>query len=131
MISLEVSGLKDVINKLEKTGNEDLVNSVIEDTGKLAIEKAKQLAPELTGEMAGDIQGERQGHNFILECLVPWATFNEYGSIYMKVGSIKNPLPVQSGSGKHAFRPFMRPAIYWAMKQTPQIFRNKLVRIWK
>ena len=88
-------------------------------------------APVDTGMMEEDIQAEIRGDSFILACYVPWAVFNEYGTIYMKAGTPNSPMGVISTSGKYSFRPFLRPAAYRAMREMPEIFGQKWMRIWK
>jgi len=131
MISLKFSGLESVISKCEKSSDIKLFKEASKKTMDNAIKYAREYAPELTGIMRDDIQGAVTNDGFVIECFVPWATFNEYGSMYMKVGSVKSPLQVTSGNGKTAFRPFMRPASYRAVAEMPDAFHKLFGAIWK
>jgi len=131
MISFKVEGLNDVAKSFKEMGKESMYNDVMRQTAENAVQYAKQYAPEDTGIMADDIQARMRGKGFILECLVPWAVYNEYGTIFMPVGRPNSPKAVISSSGKYAFRPFMRPATYRAMDEMSEIFGKKVMKIWK
>ena len=131
LISIKISGINELINKAKQSSNPKMYSNSLKQMGENAIKYAKMYAPEDTGIMADDIQGHIEGDEFIMECLVPWATFNEYGSMYMKVGTPNSPLAVISTNGKYAFRPFMRPAMYRARDEFPELFHEKWARIWK
>jgi len=130
-VGIVVTGLNQVIKNLEQLGRPDIYNDTLKQTAENALKYAKMYAPVDTGLMEDDIQVHMDTRSFILACNVPWAVFNEYGTIYMKAGAPNSPLGVISTSGKYAFRPFMRPAAIRAMGEMPEIFGEKLYRLWK
>ena len=130
-VSIHISGLKRVIKKFEELEKGDIYKDTIRQTAENAVKYAKMNAPELTGTMMNAIDAKVSENGFVLDCHVPWAVFNEYGSMFMKVGFPTSPMAVVSGSGKYAFRPFMRPAMYRATAEFPEIFGKKWARIWK
>jgi len=124
-----MTGLKDIVSNLEDT--EEALDDVIDDVAREAEMLAKNYAPVMTGEMESAIyiQVEKDGYKLI--CDIPWAVYNEFGTMYMPVGAAKSPMAVKSTSGKNAFRPFMRPAVYHANALAGNIFGQKVARIWK
>lgn len=130
-IAFRVTGLNEVMKAFEKASEDSIYNDIIHETGKKAEEYAKQNAPVDSGVMEEDIQVHFEDKGFILMCNVPWAVFNEYGCYNLDAGTPGSPKPVVSTSGKRAFRPFMRPGIYKAMHELPELFGKKWAKIWK
>jgi len=99
-------------------------------------DKIKEFAPRDTresharrhqniGHLENSIHVRKIGKNeyFIsIEC--PYAIFLEYGTRYIDVGSVNVPKPVISGSGKKAFRPFIRPAVWQAYRENPELIKR-------
>lgn len=120
-VEFRVTGLNDVIKTLEKLDQKDLIESVIEDTGNYAYKEARKLSPVDTGRLKDSIYMYPYGNKFSLGASAPYASYNEYGSITTPAGSVSEPVPAK----KQGFRPFLRPAMYKAMRQFDYIFGKK------
>jgi len=133
MVRVEISGVNAVTKMLKKFTDKSIYCDTVRSTAELAEEYSHMYAPELTGYMEGSIGVKPSGDcSFILFCDVPYAVYNEYGSYYMHVGTVDNPKPVVSGSGKLAFRPFLRPAAYRSVHEVGKIFSHYLkYKSWK
>ena len=131
MTTIEITGIKEIIGKLDKMGNKKIYNDVLKQTGEKAVAYAKMFAPEMTGAMMRSINGSIHGNTFSLMCTAPYAIFNEFGTIFMSAGTPDSPFPVTSTSGKYAFRPFLRPAMHRAFKEAPEIFSKEFMKVWK
>lgn len=130
-----MTGVKPLIAKCKKTIGLLETNELVEEIGKEAEMLARNYAPVDTGVMESEIMLTIEKDSFTLTCATPWAVYNEFGisPTIRKAGfgDVNSPMRVVSTSGKYAFRPFMRPAMYHAAKLAPEIFDKKLVRIWK
>lgn len=115
---IKVTGLNNV---MEVLGNIPIDKKVGPFLGKLAeetAEYARLYAPQDTGLMEGSISVHKLSDtHYQVRCDVPYAAYNEWGTSRMKASDDPySPLPVVSTSGKHSFRPFMRPAVLRALR---------------
>lgn len=127
MLGLQIIGLSAVIKKLNTAGKREHFEKAKKETLELAKDIAKDYAPELTGELEDSIN--IYGDELVADA--PWAVFNEYGCYNIEVGTVPNPKGVLTGSGKFAYRPFMRPAMMRAIRMYPEILFSKLSGISK
>jgi len=125
MIGLTITGLVDVQKMFSKLGEEKLYVSTVQDVGKNAKEYAHQMCPVDTGTLRDSIFLNSNKDGFELGANAPYAVFNEYGSIYTPIGSVKSP----KAAKKTGFRPFIRPSIYRATREVDSIFGQKLAEI--
>lgn len=125
--SLTVTGLgrcrRLVMKKIDKQRHE----KIMEEFMKSVYELIKQNAARLSGEMESAVFLTKSGVlSYKVGCTAPQAVWNEFGTYFMPVGSESNPLAVVSGSGKRAYRPFIRPAMYSILKKYPNIVKKYL-----
>ena len=121
MIGIAITGVPAVIKKLNKI-NKEFFESFIKDIADLTVDYAFVYAPEDTGNMENSIRALKTGDfTYDVICDVPYAEYNEYGSIRTPV-----PFSGSSTSGKSpVFRPFMRPAAIRARDEAGNIFKIK------
>ena len=114
---IKVTGLDHVMHVM---GNIPVDKKVGPFLRKLAEETAlyaRLYAPQDTGALEGTISVQQiSDKHYRVTAPMSYAAYNEYGTIHMKAGDPDNPLPVVSTSGKHSFRPFMRPAVLRAVR---------------
>jgi len=127
MIGCVVTGMEEsrqgVMKTIDVKRHEKLLNKAVSQTVKLM----REYCPVDTGTMMQSIIDLKIGElQYAILVDVPYAMFNEYGTYSMPVGSVDHPLGVTSGSGKRAYRPFMRPAIWRTMKDMPTIVKQAL-----
>jgi len=123
MPAIEVVGLENVIRQFAKDERDikEKGGQLLEKVASEHVQYAQEYAAEDTGEMEGSIEMEKRGKNEVhVVSYSQQGWYNEFGTIYMPVGSTEAPLPVQSTSGKHAYRPFFRPAGLRVMINLPQ-----------
>ena len=129
MIEFSISGVAQVNKMLEKVSDLSRYEEAMKEITITAFTLAKRYAPELTGRMMQQITYGKSGPmEWEIRCDVPYAVYNEYGTVYMAAGTPEVPLPVVSGSGKHAFRPFMRPALIQAKMMAGDIVKEKVLK---
>lgn len=131
-IGVRVTGLKELINSNEKamktidkgTLEERIINKIIR--------RAKYRAPRKTGDLVRSIHAYQLSSNkWFVICDVPYAAHLEFGTRYIKIGSEQAPRVIVSSSGKTAFLPFIRPAIWKTEKEIPAILTELLKNIYK
>ena len=112
-MGLRVTGLNAAVRFNKKLANKSATRRMMEDIIKDTVAMMRRYAAVDSGEMMNSITYEKVGNdNFKIIVDVPHAIYQEYGTKYMEAGTPENPKPVTSTSGKPAFRPFMRPAIF-------------------
>ena len=125
MIGMYISGLVEVQKICKQLGEEKIYNDVVKTVGEKAEKYAIQMCPVDTGELQGSIYLDVDKDGFELGASAGHAVFNEYGSITTPIGSISSP----KAAKKTGFRPFLRPSVYKATRQAPEIFGKKLASI--
>ena len=124
-MALRVTGLRAGIRFSKKMSDDSKLNQMHEDIVKDTVSLMRIYAAVASGEMMNSIRYEKLGKgNFKIVVDVPWAIYQEYGTKYMKAGTPDNPHPVISTSGKPAFRPFMRPAVFIMQNDFPEYIRR-------
>lgn len=97
-----------------------------------AVWRAKLTAPRKTGALVKGIHWKKVGKNkYEVVCDVPYASYLEYGTRYIPIGTVNRPRAYITASGKHATMPFLRPALWKTMKEYPHIMRRILFDIYK
>ena len=125
MIGLTISGLVGVQKMFEQLGKPDMYEDTVRQTGQLAGKYARQMCPVDTGAMRDSIYINYSKSGFELGASTPYAVFNEYGSIHTPIGSVQSPRAAKMTG----YRPFLRPAMYRATGEMPEIFNKKLAQI--
>ena len=110
---LVVTGLNAAMRFTRKVSKDTPLLEMHEDIVKDTVSLMRRYAAVDKGEMMESIRYEKLGGGrFKIIVDVPWAIYQEYGTMYMPAGTVESPKAVVSTSGKSAFRPFMRPAIF-------------------
>ena len=113
-MSLKVTGLYGGIRFNKKVAKTSEYVNIHEGIVKDTVSLMRRYAAVDKGEMSNSIKYVKMGvAGFKIIVGVPWAIYQEYGTMYMKVGTPESPKAVTSTSGKPAFRPFMRPALFF------------------
>lgn len=124
-MSLTVTGLRAAVLFTNKVSKDTPLNQMHEDIVRDTVSLMRLYAAVDIGEMMNSIKYTKIGKNkFRITINVPWAIYQEYGTKYMPAGSPEQPLPVISTSGKSAFRPFARPAIFIIGNEYPEYIRR-------
>lgn len=124
-MSLKVTGLTQAINFNRKVSSDSEVLKMHEQIIKDTVSLMRRYAAVDSGEMMEAIRYEKLGHGkFRIIIDVPWAIYQEYGTKYMEAGTPKAPKAVISTSGKPAFRPFARPAVWLINKEFPEYIKR-------
>jgi len=122
--SLKVTGLFEAIKIFKNMSIQDKTDKILEDIVKDTISLIMRYAAVDTGEMMESVHYIKNGKCDYTICVTaPQAIFNEYGTKYMPIGSAESPLSVISKSGKSAYRPFIRPAIWQMSSLYPEYFK--------
>lgn len=124
-MSLVVTGLVRAMRFTRKmvkgTELEKMHEEIVIDTVSLM----RRYAAVDTGEMLNAIRYEKLGNGkFKIIVDVPYAIYQEYGTQNMPAGTVESPKAVVSTSGKPAFRPFIRPAIWLINKEFPEYIKR-------
>ena len=141
MISLKIkhTGLKEFIEANNKAIAALDNGDFTEEIAKKSKNRAKYRAPRKSGKLISGIDYKMQGANsFSLEC----DTVNEQGvsypeilelglSRFIPIGTPENPRTIISSSGKIAFLPYMRWAIWRTLQEIDQIFKEKILKYYK
>lgn len=109
------------------------------EIAKTTENRAEYRAPRKTGKLISRIKHKMTSPNsFTLEC----DATNEKGTAYpeilefglsrfIKIGTPENPRVITSSSGKTAFLPFMRWAIWRTLQDVDKLFKEKILRFYK
>ena len=113
-----VTGLDNIMQVFGNIPVKEKVGPFLQKVAEETAEYARLYAPQDTGLMEGSIEVRKVSNtHYQVRCDIPYAAMNEYGTIHMPASpNPYAPLPVVSTSGKHAFRPFMRPAVLRALR---------------
>jgi len=129
-MTLVVTGLEEAIKFMDRIPDKKLHDEALMALILETIKLAQLYAPEDTGDMASSIYFDKVTDMvYALVCTVPYAIYNEYGTYKMPAGDAEQPLPVISTSGKRAYRPFMRPAIYQSLKSFPGFIKRFVLMV--
>ena len=86
---------------------------------------SKKNAAVLSGVMEESIFIQAIGQlDYRHGCSAQQGVWNEFGTYFMPIGTVNNSLAVTSTSGKRAYRPFMRPALWAMMQKYPQLVKR-------
>lgn len=129
VLNVHATGISNALAELKglrkKLDSGEISDKIVEHVKDLAV----KFAPKKTGALEKSIYVEKVGRAYQLIADVPYASYVEYGTRFIGVGSVKNPLYYTSSSGKFASRPFMRPAIYRGLKDAQKIVDSIVEKI--
>jgi len=124
-MSLTVTGLNTAIRFNRKVAKGTELKQMHIDIVRDTVSLMRRYAAVDTGEMMDSIRYEKLGGGkFKIIIGVPHAIYQEYGTKYMPAGSPESPKAVVSTSGKPAFRPFARPAVWLINKEFPEYIKR-------
>lgn len=124
-MTLVVTGLEEAIKFMDKIADKKVHDEAMLTLIIETIKLAQLYAPEDTGAMEENIYYDKiSDMMYAIICTVPYAIYNEFGTYNMPAGDAEQPLPVTSRSGKRAYRPFLRPAIYQTLKSFPEYIKK-------
>jgi len=124
-MSLTVTGLSAAIRFNKKVAKGSKLLQMHEQIVKDTVSLMRRYAAVDTSEMVNSIRYEKLGNTgFKIIVDVPWAIYQEYGTKWMPIGTVESPKAVTSSSGKPAFRPLMRPAIYLINKEFEEYIKR-------
>ena len=118
-MSIEIEGLDDVLNRIEKLGDTSNIEAALSQACALVERSAKQKAPKDTGELRRSITSKIEGTQGIVYTPLEYAPYVEYGTgLFAENGGRKDvPWNYQDDKGNwHSTsgqkpQPFMRPAL--------------------
>lgn len=124
-MSLMVTGLTQAIRFNKKVAKGTELKKMHEDIIIDTVSLMRRYAAVDTGRMMDSIRYEKLGDGkFKIIIDVPYAIYQEYGTRTMPAGSPEHPKAIISRSGKPAFRPFIRPAIWLINKDFNQYIKR-------
>ena len=117
---------RDLMSSLSKPEKFDMAMSeIVSETVKLM----KLWCPRFTGYTEDTIMSIKKGlGEYNIWTASNYAQFTEYGTKYINIGTVDNPMYVKSMSGKMSYRPWMRPAVWHMMNKYPEILKRALFR---
>ena len=115
---IKVTGLNHVMQVMGNIPVDKKIGSFLRKLAEDTALYARLYAPQDTGALEGTINVQRiSSKHYRVSAPMQYAAYNEWGTKYMEASlDPNNPLPVVSTSGKHSFRPFMRPAVLRALR---------------
>lgn len=130
-VSARIKGNKELIQK-----NNQLIRLLesgvtVEELLAKTVADIKRDSPEKEGDLKRSVRWKKVGDNFKIYVADFKASFFEYGTRYIKIGSVAAPKRYISTSGKPATRPFIRPSMWRNMREYPKIFHQALFKIYK
>lgn len=137
-IKVRTRGLNEFIQANEKViaalDRGDLNKALAEK----AEHRAKYRAPRKKGILVKSIKAKIINQfSFIFECSAEnergedYPRFLEWGTRHIRVGTPESPRTITSSSGKTAFLPFMRWALWRTMQEANLIFKEKILKYYK
>ena len=121
VLNVHVEGISEALAELKglqkKLDSGEISDKIVEYIKDLAV----KFAPKRTGALEKSIYIKKLGKAYQLIADVGYASYIEYGTRFIPVGSVTNPLYYTSSSGKFASRPYLRPAIYRGLKDAQRI----------
>jgi hypothetical protein len=134
-IQIRINGLKELIQKNKKL-IKDLESNVFNEAFAIKVtNRAKYVAPRKTGKLIRGIHYKLSGSNIIILCPVK----NEQGVAYpeilefglnrfIPIGTPENPRIYTSSSGKRAFLPYIRWAVWRTLRERDKLFKEVMLK---
>ena len=113
MTSVQMIGIDEVIKITDKLSKKETYDKFYNKIVNECADLMRNFAPVDTGRLEDSIKVMRKGMNeYEIIVGVPYAVFMEWGTRYFPVGTPESPRVRPSKSGKIAYHPFMRLAVY-------------------
>ena len=126
----EIQGANEFISWNKKFADKKGWNDKTEKIVQMTTALIKQYAPVDTGRLEGSIYYIKMGNGFTIFVDIEYAAFMEWGTRYFEVGSPEHPKHRTSKSGKVCYAPFIRPAVWKALKSAGKVYaKQTLVKI--
>lgn len=134
-LQIRIRGLKELIQKNKKL-IADLEAGVFSDAlGIKIVNRAKYVAPRKSGKLIRGIDYKLSGSNIIIMCPVTneqgvaYPEILEFGlSRFIPIGTPENPRVITSSSGKRAFLPYIRWAVWRTMRERDKLFKEVMLK---
>ncbi len=135
-MSIEIEGLKDVLDRFEKITNPEGIEQALGQACALVERSAKQKAPKDNGELRRSISSKVEGLQGIVFTPLEYAPYVEYGTglFAEEAGRADVPWHYQDDEGNwHSTsgqkpQPFMRPALDENRTQIQQILKGGITK---
>lgn len=122
---LIVTGLQQAMRFTRKVAKGTKLEKMHEDIVRDTVSLMRRYAAVDTGRMMDSIRYEKLGGGkFKIIIDAPYAIYMEYGTKYIDIGTPESPKAVISKSGKPAFRPFARSAVWLINKEFPEYIKR-------
>lgn len=141
MINLQfrITGLDSFIDATEKAIVALESGNFVEAIAKKCKFRAKYVAPRKTGRLVASIDYMMKGSGeFALICDavneygVPYPEILEFGlSRYIPIGTTESPRVYKSSSGKTAYLPYMRWAVWRTLQEIDNILQQEVLKYYK
>jgi hypothetical protein len=133
---INITGAQDVINSNNAIMNSMKGGDFDKPILNKIVELAKKYSPFKTGQTERSIHIKKVGNGlYQIIATTPWSPYMEYGTRFFPksnpAGGIpSNPVRYRSSSGKIAYQPYMRYAL-WEIKNTiEKDILNQILYIW-
>lgn len=125
---VEVWGLDDVIKITERFSDPKIYECLLKEIVIDCAELMRNFAPVDRGLLEDMITVVKIDNNkYMIVVDVPYAEYMEWGTKYFPVGTPEAPRVRASKSGKTAYHPFMRLAVYLIDAEFDKYFKKVLL----
>lgn len=127
-LSAQIIGVPQMQIKLKKMMDKTELEKIMEQAAILVEGEAKRMCPVMTGRLQQSITHHKKGAlTQEIVASTDYASYVEYGTTRLMVGSVEDPMVYTSTSGKYpSYRPFLRPALYQNIHRIEAMFDRQL-----
>lgn len=126
--SVEMWGIDDIIKIADRFSNKKIYEKLLKEIVIDCADLMRNFAPVDRGLLEDMIKVIKIDNNkYMIVVDVPYAEFMEWGTKYFPVGTPESPRVRTSKSGKTAYHPFMRLAVYIIDAEFEKYFRKILL----
>jgi hypothetical protein len=128
--NITVSGIRELIAMNNALISELEEQTILEKMMDDIVNKAKELAPIKTGALISSLKWVKEEGKYAIAAIY-YALFVEFGTCNIAVGDTESPRVIESGGGKTAYLPFIRPAVWHEIKNAKDTIQKLLDEIYK
>lgn len=132
VLNIAVSGIDDTLKELKNLkdvfSNKSISDKITEHIKELAIKFCPRSNIKHK-HLDESIYIRKLGETYQLIADKPYASYVEYGTKFIPVGSVVSPMFYISSGGKFSSRPFLRPAIYRGLRDAQKIVNDIIEKI--
>lgn len=123
-----ITGMEGQKKLLDKTSSPEKHDQALGELVNKTAELMGFWCPKFTGFMEETITVLKNGVlDYTIWIPAKYAHFTEYGTKYINVGTVEQPMFVKSMSGKMSYRPWARPAVWHYINKYPEIMKGIVV----